>query len=92
MPNKSLDLYWHIFTYIKFILERYSIKYDFSKTYFMMDFEKASRKAFKLVFPESHLRGCYFHYIKSLWNKAKKEGLTKGKLKLDTFVLIFSFK
>ena len=58
----------------------------------MMDFEKGSRKAFNKVFPEAHLMGCYFHYVKSLWKKAKKEGLTRKYLKMDTFVLIFSFK
>ena len=36
--------------------------------------------------------GCYFHYIKTLWNKARKLGLTKKKLLKDTIVLTFSFK
>ena len=36
--------------------------------------------------------GCYFHYVKSFWNKSKKLGLTKKKLLKDTIVLTFSFK
>ena len=92
MSNKSLELYLHLSNYIKFLLEYYSINFNLKDKYFMIDFEKSSRKAFKLTFPEAHLFGCYFHYIKALWNKAKKEGLTKKPLKLDTYVLIFSFK
>jgi transposase-like protein len=55
------------------LLEKYSINFNLNGKYFMMDFEKASRKAFKKVFPEAHLLGCYFHYIKALWNKEKKK-------------------
>jgi hypothetical protein len=73
MSNKSYELYLHIFTYIKFLLDKYSINFNLNGKYFMMDFEKASRKAFKKVFPEAHLLGCYFHYIKALWNKEKKK-------------------
>ena len=92
MSNKSFDLYLHIFRYIRFMLERFNINVHWDDKYVMMDFEKGSRKAFNKVFPEAHLMGCYFHYVKSLWKKAKKEGLTRKYLKMDTFVLIFSFK
>ena len=29
--------------------------------YFMLDFEKASRKALKVNFPEAYIKGCYYH-------------------------------
>lgn len=72
MSNKSFELYLYIFTYIKLLLEKYSINFNLNDKYFMMNFEKASRKAFKKVFPEAHLLGCYFHYIKVLLNNQKK--------------------
>ena len=44
------------------------------------------------IFPKSKIYGCFFHYVKALWKKAKKYGLcNKEKLK-DTIILIFSFK
>ena len=45
--------------------------------YFMLDFEKASRKALAEVFPSAIISWCYFHYAKALWTKAKKLGLIK---------------
>ena len=57
-----------------------------------MDFEKGARKAIKKVFPKCKLLGCYFHYTKALWNKAKKQGLFKKEIFKDTYTLIFSLK
>ena len=92
MTHKSYQLYCDIFLYIKNLLEKYSIKIDFSKINIMMDFEKASLKAIKTIFPDANLRGCYFHFIKALWNKARKEGLIKKIKNIDTHILIFTFK
>ena len=58
----------------------------------MLDFEKASRRALKTIFPDSRILGYYFHYVKALWSKAKKEGLTKKNIIFDTYILIFAFK
>ena len=58
----------------------------------MLDFEKASRKALKVNFPEADIKGCYYHYAKALWAKAKKYGLTRKKISFETYTLIFSFK
>ena len=71
MAKKSYELYYNIFHYIKTLFEINSIKKDFNHTYFMLDFEKARRKAFKDTFPNSNLTGCYVHYAKTLWAKAK---------------------
>jgi frataxin-like iron-binding protein CyaY len=92
MSNKSFELYEHVFQYIKYLLDKFNINIDWKEKYVMMDFEKASRKAFNKTFPEAHLWGCYFHYAKALWKNAKKQGLVKKDLKLDTFILIFALK
>ena len=45
----------------------------------MCDFELNLRKSIKNNFEKCTLKGCYFHYVKNLWMKAKKIGLTKKK-------------
>ena len=36
--------------------------------------------------------GCFFHYSKALWNKAKKKGLLKKQFFKKTYTLIFALK
>ena len=43
----------------------------------MTDFEYGLRKALKEVFKGSEIYGCFFHYVKNIWEKAKKNGLLK---------------
>ena len=92
MSNKSYELYFHIFENLKYLFVYNNINIDFNDLYIMMNFEKGARRAIKTVFPQTHLLGCYFHFAKSLWKKAKKEGLTKKNLLKDTVILIFSLK
>ena len=47
---------------------------DFPK-FFMMDFESAMQKAVKKNFENIKIDGCYFHFIKLFWAKAKKLNL-----------------
>ena len=92
ISNKSIELYEQVFQYIKYLLDKFNINIDLKDKYIMMDFEKASKKAFNKIFPEAHLWGCYFNYTKSLWKRTKKQGLVKKDLKLDIFILIFTLK
>ena len=48
-----------------------SIDVEFNKIYFMIDFEKVSRKTIKDIFPLADIKSCYFHYAKALWAKEK---------------------
>ena len=66
---------------LKLYLAFYNIQVDFDYISFMLDFEKSSKKALLDVFPKSRLLGCYFHYIKALWNKARLLVLTKKIIK-----------
>jgi len=90
--NKSYSLYYNIFSYIKSLINEYSLEINFKKMFIMMDFEKPSRKAIKDIFPECNLMGCFFHFSKALWNKAKKKGLLKKEYFKKTYTLIFSLK
>ena len=80
MSHKSYSLYYHAFNNIKTLLIKNNIEYKEEELKFMMDFEKSARKAIKSIFPDSLLSGCFFHYTKSLWNKAKKEVLCKKNI------------
>ena len=42
----------------------------------MSDWERASRNAFKEVFPQIRIYGCLFHYTQCIWAKVQKLGLT----------------
>lgn len=46
----------------------------------------------KTIFPDANLRGCCFHFIKALWNKAWEEGLIKKIKNIDIHILIFAYK
>ena len=92
MSHKSYSLYYHAFNNIKTLLLKNNIEYKEEELKFMMDFEKSARKAIKSIFPDSLLFGCFFHFTKALWNKAKKEGLCKKKYFKETHIKIFAFK
>ena len=58
----------------------------------MTDFEHPLRKVIKEIYPDCYLEGCYFHYSKAIWNKAKKIGLVNKKyIKILKFI-IFGYK
>ena len=78
MSHKSYDIYYYVFKFIKAIIKKQGLKLDLKNTVFMLDFEKSSRKALKDIFSEFNILGCYFEYVKALWSKDKKEGLTKN--------------
>ena len=80
MTHKSYSLYYHAFNNIKTLLLKNNIEYKEKELKFMMDFEKSSRKAIKSIFPDRLLLGCFFHFTKALWNKAKKEDLCKKNI------------
>ena len=49
---------------------------------FMLDIEKGLMNEVKKNFDDIKIDGCYFHFVKLLWTKAKNLGLCKvNKLK-----------
>ena len=92
MSSKSEIIYNKIFTDLIDIMENFNIKRNNICKLIMSDFECALRKSMKKFFPYSKLNGCYFHFVKILWEKAKQLSLcNKSKIK-NTKLLIFLFK
>ena len=92
MSNKSYYSYKKVFMEIKNLLNLYCIKYDFKDTIINCDFEKSLINSIREEFIDIKIYGCYFHYIKALWQKARNLNLTKKKFLENTKLLIFSLK
>ena len=58
----------------------------------MADFEDKLREAIKKNFPDSEILGCYFHFIKNLYNKLKLLGLTTKKNIRSSLKFLFFLK
>ena len=80
--GKSEAVYQQIFLDVKKILIENNININKITNKFMIDFEIGIQKALKKTFENILINGCFFHFVKLLWGKAKKMGLcTKGKIK-----------
>lgn len=90
--SKSEFIYNNIFCDIKKILGENDISTENIPNKIMMDFEKRLINSVKGYFPDSIINGCFFHYIKILWNKAKSLTLCKKENLKNTKLLIFIFK
>ena len=72
MTSKSQDLY-------RSILENLRIKApDFHPSASMSDWEPAARNAFKQIYPDIKLYGCWFHFTQRIWLKTQKLGLSES--------------
>ena len=81
-----------IFHDVKLLLKDNGIKLEKIPKRFMLDFEKGLINSVKKNFENVTIDGCYFHFLKLLWNKEKLLGLCKfSKLKI-TKILIFMLK
>lgn len=90
--SKSEYIYDKIFSDIKNILIENNISTKNIPNKVMVNFEKSLINTLNKNFPETIINGCFFHYIKLIWKKAKSLSLcNKDKLK-NTKLLIFIFK
>uniref|UniRef100_A0A1E1WV05 FLYWCH-type domain-containing protein n=1 Tax=Pectinophora gossypiella TaxID=13191 RepID=A0A1E1WV05_PECGO len=64
LPNKNQRTYIRLFEIIK--------KLGFKIHHFKCDYEIAIMNAVKYVFQESNVSGCYYHYQRAVWKKAKE--------------------
>ena len=92
MTNKSYLSYKKVFGAINDILKELNLDNNFENKYFMTDFEKSLRRVIKEKYPKAFLEGCYFHFIKALWEKSKRLGIYNKKNINNTKILIFAFK
>lgn len=74
LGNKTRATYKILFRLIKSQIPQFNPKT------ILLDFEKAAMLAVKDIFPETSVRGCFFHFSRSLWRKADEIGITKSVL------------
>ena len=71
MSAKNEELYTAVLSAV------HSFIPEFNPSIAMCDFEKASRNAFKTVFPYTTIVGCWFHFTQAVYHKIKELGLCK---------------
>ena len=69
LKNKEQSTYVFFLEKIKSLLSVYP-------KLIMTDFEKAIINSIAIVFPETRIGGCYFHFAKCLWSNMNKKGLS----------------
>ena len=74
LPDRKEETYEIVFKIIKSRIQ------EWEPTRISMDFEVSAILALKLMFPDVKIVGCYFHFCRCLWRKAKQFGVTKSKL------------
>lgn len=92
MSHKSEFLYLKLFETINQICLDFNIKLNMNMKTCITDFEKGLRKILRNLYERINLRGCYFHYVKALWSKAKKLGLCGVRKIQITKLIIFGLK
>ena len=90
--GKSEYLYNMIFNDVKKIIIDANINLSDIPKYIMADFEVGLQRALKTSFPNSLIRVCFFHFVKCLWDRAKKYVLIKKESIKHTKILIFILK
>jgi len=90
LNSKAEILYKSAFSHLKNLIEGHKLTPAIKS--FMCDFEKAIQNSVQTVFDVNVIKGCYFHYVKCLWSKAKKLGLAKEIHEKNTKILIAFLK
>jgi hypothetical protein len=72
MTNKSEDLYYEVLRHIKAVAEL-EPGTGFAVENIITDFEQGLQNALQRAFPNSRVRGCYFHFAQAIFRKTLKE-------------------
>lgn len=73
MSDKKEASYTALFNMIKSQIP------EFNPREFQTDYEAAAMNAIEIVFPQCIIKGCFYHYAKALWRKAKSLKITKAQ-------------
>ena len=92
MSHKSKMCYKYIFKSIKNIIKDNGLNFDDNGKIIMCDFDYNLRIELKKNFTKCKIKGCYFHFVKKLWIKAKKLGLCQKNKIQYTDIIIFAMK
>ena len=79
MTNREDSTYDMLFKYISNKLG------DYQPTSMMSVFEIAPRNSFATWFPTSNQRGCFFHFMQSLWRRIQKNAEIMAVYKASTY-------
>ena len=52
-----------------------------------MDFELAAIRSFKVYWPNTNVKGCFFHLTQDIWRKVQAEGLQADYNQNEEFAL-----
>ena len=85
LPNETEITYEAMFEILK-------KNYGFNPYIFTSDFNKASNKAIKKVFPKVYVIKCFFHFVQALWKNFKKYKLADRDNIKETKELAFNLK
>ena len=80
MSSKNYIAYKHVFEKITYLLSDNNIENNFKNQSFTTEYEKVLRKTLEETIKPKILKGCYFHFAKSLWKKWRDYGLSKKNL------------
>ena len=67
LENKKKDTYKRMLQLLKMRVSIIIPQIIFNPEFFMIDFESAMIKSIEDEFPNSTIKGCLFHYCKSIW-------------------------
>ncbi|KII67194.1 hypothetical protein RF11_11353 [Thelohanellus kitauei] len=77
LPTKSESIYTSFFTAIS------NLKPGLSPATIMLDFEISSHNALRRVFPQTILKGCFYHLSQSFWRKIQMNAPTLSRYRED---------
>ena len=69
LPNKSQATYMRMWQQVKVICP------NSQPTQMILDFEKAVINSFEQVWPDTFIKGCFFHLTQNVWRRVQSEGL-----------------
>lgn len=72
LPNKSRETYNRVFTLIKEELQNINI--ILRPPRILIDFEQALLQSVNLHFPDTDVKGCFFHFSQCLWRWVQNHG------------------
>jgi len=73
--------------YAEVLRQMLILKQDLNPKSIKIDFEQSFILAFKQIFLNAHISGCFFHFGQCVWHKVQSTGLQKKYAEYSTFAL-----
>ena len=79
LPNKKENTYRRAFHQIRLLVP------NFNPTWFMIDFEIAAINSIKIIWPQTLIIGCFFHFNHAFWRNLVQKNLRLKYMENDEF-------